>query len=51
VLEGACAKIHQAATEAKQYGGQAGRSEGQGFSVRHIDIPEIVSRLFHAGDS
>ena len=37
-----CAEIHQAATEAEQYGGQAGGSLGQGFGERHEDVPEIA---------
>ncbi|MCY1409065.1 hypothetical protein D3C76_791490 [compost metagenome] len=36
------AEIHQAATEAEQYGGQAGCGLGQGFGERHVDVPEIA---------
>ena len=51
VLARAGAEVHQATAEAKQDGGQAGGSEGQGFGVRHVNIPEIASRLCAAGDS
>jgi hypothetical protein len=45
------AEIHQATAEPEQYGGQAGCGNGQGFGVRHINVPEITTRLCVAGDS
>jgi len=44
VLARAGAEIHQAAAEAEQDGGQVRSGEGQGFGVRHVNIPEITKQ-------
>jgi hypothetical protein len=50
-LASACAEIHQTSTETEQYSGQVGCDERRGFGAWHINVLEIVTRLFVDGDS
>ncbi|MNN95288.1 hypothetical protein D3C81_2140720 [compost metagenome] len=45
------AEIHQAATQAEQHGSQVRRGLRGDFGVRHVNVPEIASRLEGDGDS
>ena len=48
---GTGAEIHQATTQAEQYGSQVRRGLRGDFGVRHVNFPEIASRLKGDGDS
>lgn len=50
-LADARTEIHQASAQAKQYGGQAGGEEGQGFSAGHGNVLEITCSLKGRDDS
>jgi hypothetical protein len=51
MLARASPEIHQAATEAEEHGSQAWSGDGQGFSMGHFYILEIITSLFNTGDS